>query len=98
LGLISGKCTTPLALSSDAKITKLMYCLFMNVTALNFKALPISERIEFVEDIWDSIAEETPSSLDLSDAERAELHRRFAAHQANPSSGVPWEQVRVGLW
>jgi putative addiction module component (TIGR02574 family) len=75
-----------------------MYSLFMNTVRLNFKTLPISERIELVEDIWDSIAEETPSSLDLSDAERAELHRRFAAHQANPSSGVPWEQVRAALF
>jgi putative addiction module component (TIGR02574 family) len=75
-----------------------MYSPPMNAAALNFKTLPISERIQLVEDIWDSIAEETPSSLDLSDAECAELHRRFAAHQANPSSGVPWEQVRAGLF
>jgi putative addiction module component (TIGR02574 family) len=75
-----------------------MYSPPMNAATLNFKTLPISERIQLVEDIWDSIAEETPSSLDLSDAERAELHRRFAAHQANPSSGVPWEQVRAGLF
>jgi putative addiction module component (TIGR02574 family) len=70
----------------------------MNNATPNFKTLPISERIELVEDIWDSIAEETTGSLNLSDAERAELHRRFAAHQADPSSGVPWEQVREALF
>jgi putative addiction module component (TIGR02574 family) len=70
----------------------------MNTVTLNFKTLPISERIQLVEDIWDSIAEETPSSLNLSDAERAELHKRFSAHQTNPSSGVPWEQVRATLF
>ena len=46
----------------------------------NFKDLPISERIQLVEDIWDSIAEETPVSLQLSAAHRAELQRRIAAH------------------
>jgi putative addiction module component (TIGR02574 family) len=70
----------------------------MNTASLNFKTLPISERIQLVEDIWDSIAEETPSALDLSDVQRAELHQRFAAHQAEPSSSLPWEQVRAALF
>jgi putative addiction module component (TIGR02574 family) len=75
-----------------------MYSLAMNTATLNFKTLPISERIELVEDIWDSIAEETPGSLNLSDSERAELHKRFASHQADPSTGVPWQQVRAALF
>ena len=64
----------------------------------NFKDLPISERIQLVEDIWDSIAEETPVSLQLSAADRAELQRRIAAHQADPSSSIPWEEVRASLF
>lgn len=70
----------------------------MNTAILNFKTMPISERIELVEDIWDSIAAETSSSLNLSDAQRAELHKRFAEHQADPSSGLSWEQVRAALF
>lgn len=70
----------------------------MNTAMLNFKTMPISERIELVEDIWDSIAAETSSSLNLSDAQRAELHKRFAEHQADPSSGLSWEQVRAALF
>ena len=45
----------------------------MNTATLNFKALPISERIQLVEDIWDSIAQETPGPLTLSAEEEAEL-------------------------
>jgi putative addiction module component (TIGR02574 family) len=75
-----------------------MYSLPMNTSAINFRTLPLSERIQLVEDIWDSIAEETPDSLNLSATERAELHKRFTAHQADPSSGVPWEQVRAALF
>ncbi len=70
----------------------------MSTGALNFKELPISERIQFVEDIWDSIAEETTTSPQLASEQRAELHRRYADHQADPSSGIPWEQVRAALF
>ena len=70
----------------------------MSNAVLNFKELPISERIQLVEDIWDSIAEDTPGDLQLSPEERVELHRRYAAHQADPSSSIPWEQVRATLF
>ena len=70
----------------------------MNSPISNFKALPISERIQLVEDIWDSIAEETPVSLQLSAADRVELQRRLAAHKADPSSSIPWEEVRASLF
>jgi putative addiction module component (TIGR02574 family) len=69
----------------------------MGTTDLNYRSLPISERIELVEDIWDSIAEETSCPLSMSTEERAELHRRYAAHLANPSSSLPWERVRAAL-
>ncbi len=67
-------------------------------TALNYKALPISERIELVEDIWDSIADETSGGVALSLAQRDELNRRFAAHEADPGSSIPWSQVREALF
>ncbi len=70
----------------------------MNTAYLNFKELPISERIQLVEDIWDSIAEETPGHLQLSQQDRAELHRRLSAHHADPSSSLSWEQVRASLF
>ena len=70
----------------------------MNSPISNFKDLPVSERIQLVEDIWDSIAEETPVPLQLSAADRAELQRRIAAHQADPSSSIPWEEVRASLF
>ena len=69
----------------------------MSTLTPNFKELPISERIELVEDIWDSIAEETPDSLHLSPEERSEPHRRLADHVADPASGIPWEEVRASL-
>lgn len=71
----------------------------MNTAPLNYRELPLSERIQLVEDVWDSIAEETSGQpLRLSPEARAELQQRLAAHQANPSSSIPWEQVRASLF
>ncbi|MCA0214178.1 MAG: addiction module protein [Proteobacteria bacterium] len=70
----------------------------MTAASPNFKELPISERIQLVEDIWDSIAEETQGQFQLSPQERLELHRRLADHRANPASSIPWTQVRTSLF
>jgi len=70
----------------------------MNEIVEQVKKLPLSERIQLVEDIWDSIAEESPEVFQTSPADRAELHRRYAAHQADPSSSIPWQEVRARLF
>ena len=62
------------------------------------KKLPVSQRIELVEEIWDSIADEAPTSLNLSADEWEELDRRVSAHKADPSTAVPWEEVRGKLF
>lgn len=63
-----------------------------------YMKLSISERIQLVEDIWDSIAAEATNTVELSLAQKAELHRRVAAHRADPSTAVPWDQVRSKLF
>lgn len=63
-----------------------------------YMKLSVSERIQLVEDIWDSIAAEAPNSVELSQTQKAELHRRVAAHRADPSTAVPWGQVRTKLF
>ena len=60
--------------------------------------LSVSERIQLVEDIWDSIAADASNTVELSQAQMAELHRRVAEHWADPSTAVPWEQVRLILF
>ena len=65
---------------------------------VEYMKLSVSERIQLVEDIWDSIAAEAPDTVELSEAQKAELHRRLAAHRADPSSAIPWEQVRSKLF
>ena len=55
--------------------------------------LSVSERIQLVEDIWDSVAE-VPESVPLTEVEKAELDRRLDAYHQNPKEGSPWGMVR----
>lgn len=56
----------------------------------DFEHLPVAERIQLVEDLWDSIAD-APDVLDLAEAQRAELQGRFEAHRASPDETIPRE-------
>ncbi|MGH9623584.1 MAG: addiction module protein [Bryobacteraceae bacterium] len=69
----------------------------MSQTIQDFRNLSVAERIQLVEDIWDSIAIEGSEAVQLSEAQRQELQRRVQAHDADPSSAVSWEQVRAEL-
>jgi len=55
--------------------------------------LSVSERIQLVEDIWDSIME-VPDSILLSEEQKLELDQRLDSYHANPDQGSPWEIVQ----
>ena len=55
--------------------------------------LSVPERIQLVEDIWDTIAE-VPEEVGLTDQQKAELDRRLTAYHQNPDEGSPWGTVR----
>jgi putative addiction module component (TIGR02574 family) len=59
----------------------------------NILDLSVSERIQLVEDIWDSIAS-VPESLQLSEEQKAELDKRLDAYHNDPGKGSPWDMVR----
>jgi putative addiction module component (TIGR02574 family) len=69
----------------------------MSQTIRDFRNLSVAERIQLVEDIWDSIAVEGSEAVQLTDTQRQELQRRVQAHDSDPSSATPWEQVRTEL-
>lgn len=58
------------------------------------RKLSVEERIELVEAIWDSIAASN-AAPPLTDAQKIELDRRLADHEANPDDVVPWEEVKA---
>jgi putative addiction module component (TIGR02574 family) len=60
-----------------------------------FRKLSLSERLELVEELWDSIAADCEGEpFPLSDEQRADLERRMAEADADPAGGAPWEEVR----
>lgn len=69
----------------------------MTDPAFDFRRLTVAERLQLVEDLWDSIAAESPEAVPLTDAQRAELDRRLAAHAADPGAAVPWPDVQREL-
>ena len=68
----------------------------MPTPSIDYTHLTVSERIQLVEEIWDSIST-SPEVLELTDAQREELERRLAEHRENPDSAIPWEEVRKDL-
>jgi putative addiction module component (TIGR02574 family) len=58
--------------------------------------LSLTERLQLVEDLWDSIAAES-AALPLSPQDRDEIDRRLAEHDLNPESAIPWEDVQARL-
>lgn len=65
----------------------------MNVSREELQKLPVAERLELVEELWDSIARDS-DQLTLTPAQMEELDRRLADYEKNPEEGVPWEEVR----
>ncbi len=60
--------------------------------------LPAGDRVDLAMALWDSLSEdEREAELVLTDEQQAELDRRWAAHVADPSSAIPWADVRAKL-
>lgn len=68
----------------------------MNTQLSEILQLSVAERIQLVEDIWDSIAT-VPDSVSLTDEQKAELDRRIKAYEANPNEGISWNDLKTKL-
>ena len=68
-----------------------------NISLAELLKLSVPERIQLAEDLWDSIAAEPEALPPLTDAQRAEIERRLAEHDRDPTSAIPWEEVRARL-
>lgn len=67
-----------------------------SVAVADLLHLSVAERLQLVEDLWDSIAREA-ESFSLSAEQRQEIDRRLAEHAESPQSALPWEEVRARL-
>lgn len=62
--------------------------------SLGIDRMTVAERISLAQAIWDSITPEAEAAP-LTDAQKQEIDRRLAAHRANPTAAISWEQVKA---
>lgn len=55
--------------------------------------LPVEDRLEVAEAIWDSV-ERTAPSPELPEWQRSLLDERIAADDAEPEAGSTWDEVK----
>ncbi|MBD2771933.1 addiction module protein [Iningainema tapete] len=65
----------------------------MNAEFQKVFELALSEKIQLVEDLWDSIAS-APEQIPVLEWQKEELARRKAAYLQNPDSGSSWEEAK----
>jgi len=58
--------------------------------------LPIEERLEIMEKIWESLQENNEYD-EISDWHRDILEERFQKHKNSLSKGKNWEEVKMNL-
>ena len=64
----------------------------VNIEALGIDQLSVGDRLELIEQIWDSLPEEI-APQDVPEWHQAELVRRRAAAESQPGLGRPWRDV-----
>ena len=61
-----------------------------------------AERLDIAERLWESVDPNDPDIIDdiapLSEEQMQEVRKRIAEHERDPSSAIPWEEVREWLW
>ena len=76
----------------------------MNKSVLIDELLQLSpaERLDIAERLWESVDPSDPVFADdlapLTDEQMQEIRRRVEAHERDPSSAIPWEDVKARLW
>ncbi len=60
------------------------------------KRLSVTERVRLAQDIWETL-QPTAQELPLTKAQVDVLDRRLEEHQQDPSSAIPWDEVKARL-
>jgi len=76
-------------------------CRMSQISVADILELPLQERIQLVEVIWENIAA-FPDAMQVSPVLKTELEARLADFERNPEAGYSWDQVkahvRSGSW
>ena len=76
----------------------------MNKSLLLDELMQLSptERLDIADKLWDSVhppgSARPGEEIAFTEEQMAEIRRRVAEHERDPSSALPWEEVRARLW
>ena len=68
----------------------------ISIKSLGLDRLRLEERLSLVEELWDSIAADS-EAVPLTGPQVAELDRRLADHEADPTDVTSWDEVRSSV-
>jgi putative addiction module component (TIGR02574 family) len=68
----------------------------MNTKVEELEALSVPERLQIVEDLWDSIARSN-AATPIPQWQKDELHRRKKDFSRNPDSGLTWDEAKQSI-
>jgi putative addiction module component (TIGR02574 family) len=61
-----------------------------------FEDLPVDQQIDYVQSLWDRIAE-AQRKIPSPDWHRSVVRERVAEHESNPEAGRAWSDVRADI-
>lgn len=62
------------------------------------KKLPVQERLEIIDEIWETcVAESTDSVYEDDDKLKAVLEERVADYESGKMKAIPWDEFIAGL-
>ena len=64
----------------------------MSKPALNIDALSTTERLQLIEELWDSLSG-SPDAMPVSEAQREELDSRLDDLEGSGATDNPWDEV-----
>jgi len=68
----------------------------MTTVLQELETLSVLERVQIVEDLWDSIARSN-ASVPIPQWQKDELDRRKKNYLRNPDSGLTWDNVKQDI-
>ena len=94
---LRGACCVPVASNVNAQnIVRGNLGIMNKISVADILELPVQERIQLVEVIWESIAA-VPHAIEVSPELKTELEVRLADFERNPEAGYSWDQVKAHL-
>jgi putative addiction module component (TIGR02574 family) len=69
----------------------------VNTVLREVETWPVEDQVQLAEQLWDRL-EDQRYDPELTDDQKAELDRRLADYEENPSASSSWEAVKARLW